>query len=602
MDHILKKDTFIRYFIVFFLLLGLSLTSLYSYLLFHVLAEFISIIVAGVIFVLAWNTRKFQKNDFFLFLGTAFLFVGVLDLFHTLAYGGMNIFPHSADLATRFWIAARSLEAAALLVAPLFLGISGWEKKIFASCALVTVAFVLAIGTGLFPACYLDGVGLTSFKVVVECLISFTLVLACAHFWARRDMFDRSVFNLFLAAIVITILSEISFTLYSDVYDSFNMLGHLLKILAFVLISMAIIETGIQRPYDLIFRDLTETEALMRAERDRAQKYLDIAGVIILALDRNGLITLINREGERFLGRAEDEVLGLNWFAIFVPDAEKERVCRAFHEAMEGKSGFEVNENSVLSPDGVVRQILWRNVVLADDDGIPAGVLSSGTDITDERLAKDALTQANRKIALLSSITRHDTLNHLTALSGYLDLALTESSGETGTFLGRAKEMSVAIEKDLRFGSEYQDMGTLPPVWQDPAGLIRLCGISLPACVSLEIELDGIEVYADPMFKKVFCNLIGNAVNHAGNFSRMHFSTAMKDENLIIVCEDDGVGISQKDKEKIFTRGYGRNHGYGLFLIREILGITGILITETGEPGNGARFEISVPPGRYRRR
>lgn len=602
MDHILKKDTFIRSFIICFLLLGLSLTSLYSYLLFHVLTEFISIIVAGVIFVLAWNTRKFQKNDFFIFIGTAFLFIGALDLFHTLAYDGMNIFPHSADLATRFWIAARSLEAAALLIAPLFLRIYGREKKIFASFVLVTVFSVLTIGTGLFPACYLDGIGLTPFKVAAEFLISFTLVLACAHFWARRDMFDHSVLNLLLAAIALTILSELSFTLYSDVYDSFNMLGHLLKILAFVLISIAIIETGIQRPYDLIFRDLTETEALMRAERDRAQKYLDIAGVIILALDRNGRITLINREGERFLGRSEDEVIGLDWFAVFVPDAEKERVCRAFHAAMEGKSGFEVNENPVLSQAGVVRQILWKNVVLTDDDGVPAGVLSSGTDITDERLAKDALTQANQKLALLSSITRHDTLNHLAALSGYLDLALMGNSGEIVPFLGRAREMSVAIEKDLRFGSEYQDMGTLPPVWQDPAGLIRLCGISLPGGISLEIELDGIEVYADPMLKKVFCNLLGNAVNHAGTFSMMRFSTAMKDENLIIICEDDGVGISQKDKEKIFTRGYGRNHGYGLFLIREILGITGISITETGGPGMGARFEISVPPGRYRRR
>jgi signal transduction histidine kinase len=100
----------------------------------------------------------------------------------------------------------------------------------------------------------------------------------------------------------------------------------------------------------------------------------------------------------------------------------------------------------------------------------------------------------------------------------------------------------------------------------------------------------------------VFYNLIHNALRHGEHVTRITFSCTRSDDNLIISCEDNGIGIGLQNKEQIFKKDFGKDSGLGLFLIREILSITGITIQETGEPGKGARFEILVPREMYRRR
>jgi signal transduction histidine kinase len=108
------------------------------------------------------------------------------------------------------------------------------------------------------------------------------------------------------------------------------------------------------------------------------------------------------------------------------------------------------------------------------------------------------------------------------------------------------------------------------------------------------------EVFTDPLIVKVFFNLIDNALRHGSRITTIRFSSEARDRDLIIICEDDGAGIAMPEKEKIFERGFGKNTGFGLAISRDILDITGITIRETGEPGRGARFEITVPQGMWR--
>ena len=118
--------------------------------------------------------------------------------------------------------------------------------------------------------------------------------------------------------------------------------------------------------------------------------------------------------------------------------------------------------------------------------------------------------------------------------------------------------------------------------------------------VSVDSKLGGLELWADPMLEKVFVNLLDNSMRHGERVGTVSFSYETVGDNLRLVVQDDGVGIPPEEKDRIFQRGYGRNTGLGLFLIREILGITGYSITETGTPGKGARFEIDVPRGLFR--
>jgi signal transduction histidine kinase len=126
--------------------------------------------------------------------------------------------------------------------------------------------------------------------------------------------------------------------------------------------------------------------------------------------------------------------------------------------------------------------------------------------------------------------------------------------------------------------------------------------ISLTGSTTLTItaDLDALEVFSDPLLEKVFFNLVENSIRHGKTATRISFTHQFTGSGVVVVCADNGVGVPYREKERIFEQGVGENTGYGLFIAREILGITGLSIRETGTPGEGARFEITIPGDLYR--
>jgi signal transduction histidine kinase len=221
------------------------------------------------------------------------------------------------------------------------------------------------------------------------------------------------------------------------------------------------------------------------------------------------------------------------------------------------------------------------------------------------RASEEALRLTNKKINLLSSITRHDIRNQLAALKIYLELSrMTPADPEKAAeYIEKEEQIALAIERQLEFTRQYESLGVNTPVFQDLASCIgeskaglNLDGIALPVT-----GITGVEIYADPLLKKVFFNLFDNSLRHGGpGMNTITISVAQECDRLAIIFEDNGTGIGTGKKELIFDREYGQNTGLGLFLIREILDITRITIIENGTPGSGARFEIIVPAGAYR--
>jgi signal transduction histidine kinase len=252
----------------------LYLISLRNYLLFHGLAEVFSILIAFCIFVLAWNTRRMMQNSYLLFLGIAYLFVGAMDLVHTFAYTGMNVFPGTTtNQPTQLWIAARYMESLSLLIAPLFLGRYPRVRYIFLAYASASLLLIGCIFYwNVFPVCFVEGTGLTPFKKISEYVISLILMGSVVIITRKREHFDSGVLRLLIASIMVTIASELSFTLYAHAYEFFNMVGHYLKIVSFYLIYKAIIETGLRRPYNLLFRELKQQERELLRYRDHLEE------------------------------------------------------------------------------------------------------------------------------------------------------------------------------------------------------------------------------------------------------------------------------------------------------------------------------------------
>lgn len=257
-------------------LAGLYLTTLYSYLLFHTLIEMFSIVVASGIFMIAWNARRLLDNGYLLFVGVAYLFIGGVDLVHTMAYEGMNVFPgYDANLPTQLWIAARYLESLSLLAAPLFLARRINLRSVFIGFMLVTALLFFSIfSLDIFPQCYAAGKGLTPFKKISEYAISFILMAALGILHKRRDRFERHVFRFVAASIFLTIGAELAFTFYVSVYGFSNFVGHILKLASFYLIYKAIIETGFSQPIFLLFRSLKKSEEGLRREKEALEKAL----------------------------------------------------------------------------------------------------------------------------------------------------------------------------------------------------------------------------------------------------------------------------------------------------------------------------------------
>jgi signal transduction histidine kinase len=253
--------------------LGFYLSSRYSYLLFHSFIEVATVAVAFALFALTWNARRFLSTGYLKTIGIGYGFIGLVDLVHALAYKGMNVFSgYDANLPTQLWIAARYAQAAVLCLAPLLQQRRVDERLLLAACATVTAAILAATFSGAFPDCYVEGQGLTTFKIGSEYLISALLVASLVPLYGMRAAFSREVYWLIVGSIVLTVLSELCFTAYVSVYGFANMLGHLVKLGAFYLTYRALLVTGISEPFDLIFRDLKLTEDRLRRAHDTLEE------------------------------------------------------------------------------------------------------------------------------------------------------------------------------------------------------------------------------------------------------------------------------------------------------------------------------------------
>jgi signal transduction histidine kinase len=215
-----------------------------------------------------------------------------------------------------------------------------------------------------------------------------------------------------------------------------------------------------------------------------------------------------------------------------------------------------------------------------------------------------ALREVNKKLNLLSSITRHDIRNQLMALNAYISLSgdAIGNPVELKEFIAKEQKIADSIALQIAFTKDYENLGVKSAIWQDVSMLVRNAGTALPIRnIRVDVSCPGLEVFADPLLEKVFYNLIDNSLRYGGEkMTTIRFFLQESDDALIICCEDDGTGIAEENKELIFNRGYAHNTGLGLFLSREILGITDSSVVETGAFDRGARFEIRVPKGSYR--
>ena|GEM_PF-1471639 len=259
---------------------------------------------------------------------------------------------------------------------------------------------------------------------------------------------------------------------------------------------------------------------------------------------------------------------------------------------------------------GLFKVVVPREIPLDDEETAVFAELAGDiayalytADLEEEHHYHDALKMANKKLTLLSSITRHDILNQTTGMAGFLALLEERMPDDPATndYLHYLHRSVDTIRRQISFSRDYENLGMVAPEWFAVESLVQMAAATATmGAVRLAVATGPVEVFADPMLEMVFVNLFDNALRHGESVTCIKVCCDAQDAGCRIVIEDDGRGVPAEMKDAIFEKGVGTNTGYGLFLAREVLGITGMAIRETGTPGRGARFEITVPAGRWR--
>jgi PAS domain S-box-containing protein len=345
--------------------------------------------------------------------------------------------------------------------------------------------------------------------------------------------------------------------------------------------------------------DISERKRAEEALRESEEKYrllTEVTDDVIYMIDMRGMVTHISPQISRY-GYKPEEIISRK-FTEFLAEEDIPNVMADFEKTVSTRQPS-VRTLRIRDKGG---DLHWM-----EDNGAPvfntseSVVAVSGIlrDISKRRHAEEALRQVNCQLNLMTSITRHDILNKIMTLLSYLALIKKKpQSPEIQTFMDKMESVMKEMKSQIEFTRIYQDLGTHEPQWQDVGKIVT--GLEIPSSISLQSALQEVEIYADPLLKKVFYNLLDNTVRHGISATRIRISCRQAPQGLVLVNEDNGAGISSSDKDQIFERGFGKNNGLGLFLVKEILAITGISIRETGREGEGARFEILVPEGKYR--
>ena len=601
--------------------LGLYLLSRVNYLLFHGLVEVFSVVVACGVFMIAWNSRRFHENGFFLALGIASLFVAGVDFLHAMAYQGMGVFPgRGANLATQLWLVARYLGAAGFLLALYFVNRRPRPTLLFGGYLAATLLLLTAVFAGVFPVCFRPASGLTPFKIDSEYLVCLLLAGALLLLRRRRRHFAPEVLQLLHLSIGAFILSELAFTLYTDAYGLANVAGHLFKVASFYFLYRGMIVTGLTRPYDLLFRELKESE-------ERYRILYEQTPVMLFSLDRQGRVVRVSDYWLEYLGFARDEVLGRPITQLFPPSAQR-RAEETFLSRLLRTGACQDLSCRILKKDGTSIDVLLSAVAKGTPQGEEGSFLAVMIDVTaqlryqeeiehlnaelQQRAAE--LENSNLELEAFNYSVSHDLRGPLTGISSQCQLLLEVFAegldGRVRTYLqgiyAQTLRMNELIDTLLGFARlskvaldrQRIDLSTMARsiagelALHDPARQVRFT------------IADGLESEGDPSLLRIMLeNLLGNAWKYTAKTpeARIEIGRREAGERQVLFVRDNGAGFDAAAADELFTpfkrlHGPGEFAGFGVGLatVRRILERHGGSVWAQGSPGAGATFFFTL--------
>ena len=374
------------------------------------------------------------------------------------------------------------------------------------------------------------------------------------------------------------------------------------------------------------FRDLTKHKGLwgkLREERNKAQQYLNIAGVIIVAINDDGIVSLINKKGCDVLGFTEEEIIGKNWFDMCVPEEDRKERKDTFQKVMAGKiDEAEDYENSIITKSDEERIIAWHNTTIRDEKGHIIGTLSSGKDVTERKQTEEELIRSEKLASLgqLAASVAHEVNNPLAGIMIYVKLLLKkykENKLQTENSEEQLLKMEKELDRTTRIIRNLLDFSRQSEPNIRPVEINKVLEAAL-LLVGHQISLDNIKlekkfdeqlplVRADfDQIQQVLINIILNATQAMPDGGRLTIKTSVADgieigetqkKTVRIDIKDTGVGIPKENLSKLFTpffttKDKGKGVGLGLPVVHGIIERHKGKIEVDSQPNVGTTFTI----------
>jgi PAS domain S-box-containing protein len=350
-----------------------------------------------------------------------------------------------------------------------------------------------------------------------------------------------------------------------------------------------------------IARDITTRKKNERAIQESQQRFEGLfrhnpEAAVYLGPDL--CIQGINPRFEKLFGYALPEIKGKHIDDVVVPNDKREEAQALDSQAIQGyahQNTWRRRKNG--SPVPV--SISAAPIIIEDR---LAGYIGIYSDISELRSTQKELEATNEKLRVVGGLTRHDVRNKLSAITGNAYL-LKKQLADNKESLDKVRDMETAVSQVTRifdFAKNYEMLGAEELTYIDVQKSVNEAVQLFQDLKGVRVlnECHGLTVLSDSLLRQLFYNLIDNSLKYGEKLSqiRIHYEKA-EGNQLRLVYEDDGVGISQDAKPKLFDEGYttGKGSGYGLYLIRRIMEVYGWTIQETGAPGKGARFTMVMP-------
>lgn len=600
-------------------LAGLYLINLYNYLVFHAFGEMFSIAVSFGIFMIAWNLKQFIENNFFLFLGISCLFIGSIDLLHTLTYKGMGVFQgYDSNLPTQLWIAGRYTQGLSFMLSFMLMNRKINAHVVSTGFSIWTSLLLLAIFYwNIFPDSFIEGTGLTLFKKLSEYVICLILAASIFLLYQKQKEFDPKVFKFLFAALAVSIFSELAFTFYTSVYGLFNLAGHFLKIISWYFVYRALIETGLTKPYGLLFRELKQREkALQESQAIYEAMFQNNGAVKLLVNPDTADIVDANLGACEFYGYSIETLKSMKITDINILPVEqvteKMNIVRTgqnkYFQAQHRMASGEIRDVEVYSgPIEIEEQVLLFSII---------------HDITKRRqaeqelkIAQKASETANRaKSAFLASMS-HELRTPLNGILGYAQIL----KGESDITGNQIEGLDIIEKSGQHLLSLLNDILDIAKV---ESGKIELheTDFSFPdfiqsICDNIRIRTEKkglmfvnennnlpLYVHADERrLRQVLLNLLGNSVKFTEKGS-IRLRVKKENPGISFFIEDTGIGIPPDDLKTIFDPFHQAGEqkyqvqgtGLGLSITQNLIEIMGGKLEVSSKAGLGSTFSFKL--------